>query len=1037
MQESISTSAKQPRRKMPLFLLYTITFILICLLTYSLPWLAGRTLIWNVDGIAQHYPILAQFQRILQGTAHQSLFGWSWNLGAGADQLTTFAFYIVGDPFSYLIGLFPPSQLELGYQVLILLRLYCAGLAFLGWANQRSFSRHSKLIGTLIYTFSGYNFYVSMHHPFFLLPMIIFPLLAMGVEKVLHQRNWLPLAIATALALISNFYFAYMLALGTLVYLITRYLHLRHVSSNPLPGIRIIYCLIQAVVTGLMMAGVTLFPTLLAVLKSTRIAYHAKFANGLLLYPAKYYFALPNQLITSTTTKDYWLVLNFCGLAFLAAVYVLKHFKKNRPLAIILLIILISLLFPQVSATANALSTPSNRWLFLAVLPMSLAVMVFVDQLPHLTHSDLRWLITATVALMTLVWLTKGFTLSLPQNDLVAYGFLLGFLLLLACQNSLKLSVKTVATMITGLVLINLVSNGQGWLSPNNSRNVRAELMTGSAAKWVSDYYDGAEKALPKTNTFYRTTTMTNYYPHLTAGNNIPMLLGTHDLGAYYSIQNGYLLKFNRSLGNADSVVNSVTGEADGRTTLLSLLGVQYMFAKTDILKRPQAVPYGYHFVRNNRGRIRDFPELPVPGLSNHSGTVLLKSNLALPLVYLQSHVITAADYRNLSPLQREQALLAGATVGKPIAGVAQTSPKPTIKTVGYQPQLYDQHLVNNPIKATLYRMRHSPNSRYRQAAAKFKTTLPANKVAIWEKATGLNPNGAPLKQIMAKNQEVVERHQAENQTSLKVMDTDVQGHHLAYRLKLKHPQQYRNSELYLVIDGISETRHTTMDRLNSLRADSIISGSPVSKLQKINRLRTAMAYPDLGSYYLTVQTSTNFAHVRQLPINNLSDYEDRQHIVLNLGYASKVRRALILHFKGVKQLHFKHLKIMAVPFNKSYNRRINQLQQTGLQYQKVKNNSVSGYTNLTNRPRIMTTSIPYSTGWHLQIDGRPAKTFRVNSGFVGARIPGGRHFIQLRYKTPGFKMGIILSIIGVGWWLVFLLIAGIRALISRTRHTN
>ncbi len=66
-----------------IYFIYTIAFVFVCLATYTIPWLAGKTLIWNVDGIAQHFPILAQFQRILQGTAHQSLAGWSWNLGAG------------------------------------------------------------------------------------------------------------------------------------------------------------------------------------------------------------------------------------------------------------------------------------------------------------------------------------------------------------------------------------------------------------------------------------------------------------------------------------------------------------------------------------------------------------------------------------------------------------------------------------------------------------------------------------------------------------------------------------------------------------------------------------------------------------------------------------------------------------------------------------------------------------------------------------------------------------------------------------------
>lgn len=261
-----------------------------------------------------------------------------------------------------------------------------------------------------------------------------------------------------------------MLALGTFVYLLTRYLHIYHVDAKQLPLGRIIYCLAQAIVTGLMMAGVVLFPTLLSVFQSTRIAYHAKFANGLLLYPAKYYLALPNQLITSTTTKDYWLVLNVCGLTFLAAIYILRHFKRYRALAIVIVLIVIGILLPQVSATTNGLSTPSNRWLFLAVLPLGLATMIFVDQLPRLTRNDLKWLITSLAILIGLVWITKGFTLKLPQNDLVAYGFASCFLLLFACQSSLKLSAKTVGVVLTGLVFINIVSNGQGWFSPNNSK---------------------------------------------------------------------------------------------------------------------------------------------------------------------------------------------------------------------------------------------------------------------------------------------------------------------------------------------------------------------------------------------------------------------------------------------------------------------------------------------------------------------------------------------------------------------------------------
>ncbi len=1027
---------KQPKEHKSLnYLYYTIAFVVICGLTYSMPWLSEKALIWNIDGIAQHFPILAQFQGILQGHVHQSLAGWSWNLGAGGDQLTTFAYYVMGDPFSYLIALFPASKLEFGFQFLIILRLYCVGLAFMAWANRLPYSKHSKLIGTLIYTFSGYNFYVSMHHPFFLLPMIIFPLLAMGVEDVLQKRKWIPLAIATALALISNFYFAYVLAFGTFVYLLARLLHIRSQSENKKFDWFLIYRVLQGVFTGLLMSGIILIPTLMAVLQSSRSMNHAEFANGLFLYPFSYYLSIPNQLITSTTIKNFWFVVNIGGIAFLATIYVLIHFKAHKYLASVLSIIFVAVLLPQVSATINAFSTPSNRWLLLAVLPLSLATMIFVDKANELTGRDLIWLVSASVVLVVLVWATQGFTLNIPTNDLVTYGFLFVLLIVLVGRQSMHLKSSWFMLALTSVVFVSLISNGQGWLSPNNSRNTSQELTSGSATMWLHDYYDGAEKNVKQDKGFYRTTTTHNYYSHPTAGNNIPTFLGAKDLNSYYSIQNGYLYKFNESLNNPQSVVNGSVGQGDNRTTLLNLLGVKYLFAKTDILKKPQSIPYGFSFVRNKAGKIIDYPEKPVPGLSNHSGTVILKSNLSLPLAYLQEKSISTATYDSLGPLQREQALLQGAEVGKSVSGVSSIQPSSNIQTVSYTPHLYTQHIVNNAVKAVLYRMRHSPNTRYQQTAADNPVTLPENKRMIWAKATGVHPHSPYLQNVIKKNQAVIDRNNVENSSSLHLMDNDAQGRHLSYQLKIDNPKKYKNCELYLVIDGVKSSRHSLRDRINTLDANAVVSGEPLSKLQKIDRARTAIQFPDLGAYTLSVQTKTNSNYYRQLPVSNLSDYKDRQHVVLNLGYSSAPRGGVIVRFNGVKRLKFNSVKLMAIPFNKNYNREVTQLQRHGLQNLQVKNDRITGTTNDTNHQTILTTSIPYTKGWHLKVDGKNTPTYLVNKGFIGATIPKGEHSIVMTYATPGFKLGILVSIIGVLWLVGFAILGLIRDLWQKKKN--
>ena len=47
-------------------------------------------------------------------------------------------------------------------------------------------------------------------------------------------------------------------------------------------------------------------------------------------------------------------------------------------------------------------------------------------------------------------------------------------------------------------------------------------------------------------------------------------------------------------------------------------------------------------------------------------------------------------------------------------------------------------------------------------------------------------------------------------------------------------------------------------------------------------------------------------------------------------------------------------------------------------------------------------TSIPYDENFVLKVDGRKTNLFRVNTSFLGAKIPAGEHQIILVYHAPG-----------------------------------
>ncbi|RRK11120.1 hypothetical protein D1831_04020 [Lactiplantibacillus garii] len=1010
-------------RKIPLVVWYSIMFVVIATISYSGLFLAGRTLIWEVDGIAQHFPILLEFQKILRGGS-QGLFSWSWNLGLGADQLTTFAYYVVGDPFNYLVALIPTAHLEWGYQALILLRLYCVGLAFLAFSRLFHFSRLSQLIGTLTYTFTAYTFYVGMHHPFFLLPMIWFPLLCWAIERVLRGRGWLPLSVMTAIVIMSNFYFAYLLALGSLIYALVRFWSRKRAHAPMRSFGQLFWRLLVAVLLGVGMAGIILVPTLLAMLHATRASFN--FANGLWTYPINYYVNLPNRLLTNGGSVQYWITLGLSGISFISMIYTLRHFKRYWVLNWVLIVMTIGILLPSFAAVFNVFSTPSNRWLLLATLVFAYATMELVDHLADLTAADLKWIAGVSFGWLVLLWLVNGFYLNIRKHDLATYFILLALVGLLLAKNSLHLTGRQFNGLLLALVTLNLVNNGLGWLSTNTNANSTEQIRQGTAMKWVKGYLDGAQQGLPRTGAFYRTALVPDYYTMRSAESDVPMVLGTHTVGSYFSVQNADVGRLSQTLGNSEYAMNSPLGTLNGRTTFNNLLGVQYLFAREDQLKG-HALPAGYDVVRTKSGEPRVYADQFIYGLSNHTGTVLLKSKDALPLVYTQTRRLNATQFKQLSAVDKEQALLQGVLTSGSARGVQTVSPQKIGQRVAYTVQADDTAVLDSTDKVIIYRNQHATGTSNGLSSA-----LPAKTVKLTAKqrqqltpATGMTAPSQKLLGLIQANQQLLQRNAQTNVHGLKSMVSDVQGHQIPYQLTIKHPQRYRNTELYLVLDGISYDRSSIQNELLTSQNTTVFTDRPYTKVDTLNDVRDGLkGNLSASGYSLTAQTVDNLVSFNQLGTTNMSDYELRTKAVINLGYSHSARKTIGLNFTSIKGLHFKSARLVAVPFGRRYHQQTRRLQKQGLQHLKVTDNQVTGTTTTTAAASVLTTSIPYSSGWHLQVDGKAVATQVVDQAFVGARLSAGCHVIKLTYQTPGLTVGRWLTVVCAlttlglaSWW--------------------
>lgn len=75
-------------------------------------------------------------------------------------------------------------------------------------------------------------------------------------------------------------------------------------------------------------------------------------------------------------------------------------------------------------------------------------------------------------------------------------------------------------------------------------------------------------------------------------------------------------------------------------------------------------------------------------------------------------------------------------------------------------------------------------------------------------------------------------------------------------------------------------------------------------------------------------------------------------------------------------------------------------------------NNRMYGHVS-TSSDTILFTAVPYSTGWHVYSDGIELETMNVDGGFLGVVLPAGEHYLTYQYTSPGFKVGVLVSLSG------------------------
>ncbi len=125
------------------------------------------------------------------------------------------------------------------------------------------------------------------------------------------------------------------------------------------------------------------------------------------------------------------------------------------------------------------------------------------------------------------------------------------------------------------------------------------------------------------------------------------------------------------------------------------------------------------------------------------------------------------------------------------------------------------------------------------------------------------------------------------------------------------------------------------------------------------------------------------------------------------------------MFFNITGRYSFDSIEAIFLPIGNDYIQQAAALKEDHLENVEEFTNGIKGTVNLKSN-KIMVFSIPYSKGWTAFVNGKKTELLRANTMFMTLPLKAGFYNIELRYFTPGLKLGIMLSILG------FLLFAGV-----------
>ena len=547
------------------FIVPILIMLISCIVNKTYPF--GKEILPKYDGYYQYAGFTSYYKNVLLG--NESLF-YSFKGLLGYNFYATSIYYMFNP--TNLLCIFSTSKNILEYYTfIILLRIGLSGFTMCKYLKYK-FKNQSNLryiIFSISYALMAYNVCYFFNYMYFD-TVVLFPIVILGLDKLIYERKNRLYIISLTLSIISNFYIGYMVCIFSLLYFIYNIV-IYKLDKNIIKDF-----IISSLLSGFM-CMIIIIPEASELLKGKALLYassKAEYFKFNMNFLNIFYKFLPGS--TSNYDLEYGMVNIYVSLFVI--ILVIKYFfnkkisKKERITTLIfILFFLFSISFNLLDFAWQLFQKPiwyPNRYIFTFSFFLITVAMKEITNITYKTNIKENLIIIISFILLTLYSIIS---LKIHNDNLKIISYILGIILIL--QYTFFLNNRNAKYLLVMLFFIEVTTNAIFTLKIMGKTTTMTQYKTNEeinekAVKHIKEIEN-------KDNNFYRMELSTSTV------HNSPSLLNYNGINHFNSVKNAktlnFLNKFNYQVTDDTSVEFN-----NYNPYLTSLLGIKYINGSKD-----------------------------------------------------------------------------------------------------------------------------------------------------------------------------------------------------------------------------------------------------------------------------------------------------------------------------------------------------------------------------------------------------------------------------------------------------------------------